>query len=447
MPPDRDAGFFGHPRGLAYLAFTEAWERFSFYGMQALLVLYMINQLLLPGHIENVLGFAGVKAALESVLGPLQTQPLASEIFGLYSGLAYFLPVFGGLLGDRYLGQRLSVTIGAILMAIGHFLMAFEAPFLIALLLLILGCGFLKGNINTQVGRLYAPEDRRRIDGYQVFSIGINSGVLLAPLVCGTLGEVYGWDYGFGAAGIGMLIGLVIYLSGQKYLPPDRIVVHRADAPKLQPGDGKVMAALIFMLLIITLFLTSIGQMGNSYLLWIKAHVDRQAFGKTIPVTWFLSPTALCSILFPPLLLRAWQSQAKRGVEPGMLTKIVFGCGLAAVATLLLAGLSLSIQDGGKIAWPWLLLFHATVSFAYLFAWPVAMALFSKSAPLAVNATFVGVFYFGNFLANTLTGWIGGFYLKMPPAEFWSIQAAIAAAGAILLLAFRPLIGRVLKVK
>ncbi len=215
-----DRAFLGHPKGLAYLAFTEAWERFSYYGMQTLLVLYMVHQLLLPGHIEHVAGFAWLRAAL-SHGHPISNQAIASEVFGLYSGLVYFTPFFGGLLADWVLGRTKTVVVGACLMALGHFLMAFDVSFLPALICLMLGSGCFKGNIATQVGGLYAPEDLRRADGFQVFYLGINAGVIVAPFVTGTLAEKVAWHYGFGAAGVGMLISLVIYLSGRRYLPPD----------------------------------------------------------------------------------------------------------------------------------------------------------------------------------------------------------------------------------
>ncbi|MET0270956.1 MAG: oligopeptide:H+ symporter, partial [Sphingomonas sp.] len=198
-----DRAFLGHPRGLAYLAFAEAWERFSFYGMQTLLVLYMVGQLLRPGHVENVAGFPAFRAALEAAYGPLPPQALASAIFGLYAGLIYLTPIAGGLLADRLIGRTRTVTLGATLMVAGHFLMAFDASFLIALACLILGCGCFKGNIAAQVGGLYAAGDLRRADAFQIYYLGINAGVIVSPLICGTLGEVYGWHYGFGAAGVG----------------------------------------------------------------------------------------------------------------------------------------------------------------------------------------------------------------------------------------------------
>jgi len=217
QPPRRS--FFGHPPGLAYLAFTEAWERFSYYGMSALLVLYMVNQLLLPGHVEQVVGFATFRSWIEGVFGPMSNQALASQIFGLYSGFVYFTPVIGGWLGDR-IGQRSAVVTGALSMSGGHLAMAFDHSFLLALLLLIIGSGLLKGNISAQVGSVYPSEDEaRRTRGFAIFSTGINFGAVAGPLVCGLLATRYGWHVGFGAAALFMLGGLATYLSGYRYLP------------------------------------------------------------------------------------------------------------------------------------------------------------------------------------------------------------------------------------
>src|SRR5690348_1300646 len=221
-PGTTAADLFGHPRGLSFLFATEMWERFSYYGMRALLVLYMVHYLLLPGAVEHVIGFGAARRTLEALFGPLDIQPLASQIYGFYTGLVYLTPLLGGLLADRVLGQRRTVIIGAALMAIGHFMMAFEPLFLFALLTLILGNGAFKPNISTQVGGLYAPGDARRDRAYSIFYVGINIGAFFAPLVCGTLGEEAGWRFGFGAAGVGMLISTAIYLYALRLLPEDR---------------------------------------------------------------------------------------------------------------------------------------------------------------------------------------------------------------------------------
>jgi len=230
VPPAAPIGvrtFFGEPRALAYLAFTEAWERFSYYGMTAILVLYMTQALLMPGHVEQIAGFTSFRAGLEAVFGPLSALAPASQIFGLYTGFAYFTPVFGGIVADRWIGQRNAVVIGAVLMSAGHIAMAFDASFLIALLLLVVSCGLLKGNISTQVGGLYAAEDiAGHTRGYSIFSIGINVGAVAGPLLCGLLAQLYGWHAGFGLAGVLMLIGLATYLAGYRELSEAVHAVH-----------------------------------------------------------------------------------------------------------------------------------------------------------------------------------------------------------------------------
>src|ERR1700761_938596 len=238
MPAAPSGELFGHPRGLTFLFTTEMWERFSYYGMRSLLVLYMTKYLLLADHSGGVIGLGAVKRALEDIFGPLDVQPLSSQIWGFYTGLVYFTPIFGGLLADRVLGRRRTVVVGAVLMAFGHFMMASERLFLFALLALILGSGCFKPNISTQVGGLYAPGDPRRDRAYSIFYVGINLGAFLAPLICGTLGEEAGWHYGFAAAGVGMCIGLCIYLYALPTLPPDEFADHSPSPERGGLGEG-----------------------------------------------------------------------------------------------------------------------------------------------------------------------------------------------------------------
>ena len=223
--------WFGHPKGLTFLFATEMWERFSYYGMRALLVLYMVDYLLKPERAGNVIGLDALKRALEALAGPLGAQPLASHIYGLYTGFVYLTPILGGLLADRWLGRRITVALGAALMVAGHFMMASESLFLFALLLLIVGNGAFKPNIVTQLGGLYPHGDTRRDRAYSIFYVGINIGAFFSPLVAGTLGETVGWHYGFASAGVGMAVGLAIYAFG---LPPSpaRTPAARDAAPR-----------------------------------------------------------------------------------------------------------------------------------------------------------------------------------------------------------------------
>ncbi len=444
LPSDAaaDRGFVGHPLGLAYLAFMEAFERFSFYGMQALLVLYMTSQLLHPGHIEHIVGFGPFRAALEGVFGPMSPQALASEIFGLYAGFASFTPVFGGIAGDRLLGQKNAVLLGGTMMAAGHFLMAFEAPFLLALVLLMFGCGLLKGNISAQVGNLYRGADRRREDAFQVFYLLANVGVFTAPLVCGTLGETVGWHWGFGAAGVGMLISLGIYVSGLRYLPADTLPARgaaRAAASKLTRADLPRLAAMGVILVVVALFWIGNGDILNSYMVWAKAHLERHIGGFEFPTTWLQSVGAIVGMSMAPVLIGLWTAQAKRGTEPSALGKMAIGCGLMICAYAVLA-LGTFLAGPDKVPLTWALAFHLIAQTGYLFVYPIGMALFSRTAPPAINSMMIGIYFLSVFAGSLLIGWVGQFYAKMPAWEFWLLHAGAAGlAGGLIVALWGPL--------
>jgi POT family proton-dependent oligopeptide transporter len=435
--------FMGHPKGLYYLAFTEAWERFSFYGMTALLVLYMVNQLLLPGHVENVAGFAGFRAAIESVTGPLSAQALASQIFGLYAGLVYFTPLFGGLIADRWIGQRTAVVIGALSMSAGHLAMAFDRSFLLALLLLVVGSGFLKGNISAQVGALYPVTDvARRTRAFAIFSMAINFGAVAGPLVCGLLAQLFGWHVGFGAAAIFMLGGLATYLAGYRHLPA-KVARRSGTHGDLTPADWRILGALV-VVIAITVF-QSIGyyQLANVLPVWIQQHVALGTSGFSIPIPWYQSIDPLFSILGVPLLFWIWRRQAIRSREPGDLGKIGFGAWLCAAGNLILVG-AIVAAGGAPVHPVWPFLYCAVQGIAFLYYWPTLLALVSRAAPAKVNATMLGVAFLSIFVANNLIGWIGTFYEKMRPVEFWALHAAIAATGGVLVMLLGSRLSRVL---
>jgi POT family proton-dependent oligopeptide transporter len=315
----------GQPRGLFFIGATELWERISFHGMQALLVLYMVEQLLLPGHVENIVGFTGFRAAIEGVTGPLSSQALASQIFGLYVGFVYLVPVFGGLLGDRVLGRRRSVALGALLMTAGHFCMAFEASFLAALLLLILGAGVLRGNLASQVGDLYSDDDRRRETAFQIYYGALNSGAFVAPLITGVLAQTYGWHYGFGFAGFGMLLGLLVYLSGGRDLPPDAVRGASAVRRKLSAKERRVALVMALMLPVFTLFWIAQSQIWNTYNLWVRDHVDLAVGSWKMPVPWLQAVDSLGVVVLLLPILQFWRWQASRSREPDDLTKLAIG--------------------------------------------------------------------------------------------------------------------------
>ena len=431
-----DKSFFGHPRGLAYLAFTEAWERFSFYGMSGLLLLYMIKRLLTPEVMGGVFGLARFRSGLEVLTGPLSDQAFASQVYGMYSGFVYFTPVFGGLLADRLLGQRRTVMLGAVIMATGHILMAFDAGFLIALILLVVGTGCLKGNISAQVGRLYAPEDEtQRTRAFAIFSAAINFGALAGPLTCSILAATYGWHVGFATAGVLMIAALITYASGQKYLPPDRKRARGGPkAPPLTGKDWRVIATLLALAVIGIFPACAYYQETNSGLLFIDVSVRRGVFGWTVPATSFNALDGFFCIVFVPLLIALWRRQAKRGREPGEMGKIAIGYLLTAIANVLFM-LPASWADGGatvSVFWP--LLVFAINALGFLYYWPTLLALFSRAAPAAVNSTMMGLLFFSIFAGNILVGNLGGLWQKMSHARFFGLHAMLAFVPFVLMV-------------
>ena len=439
-----DDTFLGHPKGLAYLAFTEGWERFSYYGMSALLVLYMVNQLLLPGHVEHVAGFAAFRAMVEGTFGSLSTQALASQIFGLYSGFVYFTPVIGGWLGDR-IGQRSAVVIGGLAMSGGHLAMAFDRSFLLALLLLIIGSGLLKGNISAQVGGLYPVEDEeRRTRGFAIFSTGINFGAVAGPLLCGFLGERFGWHIGFGTAALFMLGGVATYLSGYRYLPA-RVERKTLAAVTMTAGDRKLIVALLGVMAITILPHIAYYQLANVLPVWLEQHADMNAGLFQVPIPWFQSIDPFFSIIGLPLLFALWRWQGRgSGSEPSELRKIAAGGFICGGANLILVA-AIAAYGSGKVPWIWPFIFCAVQGIGFMYFWPPFLALVSRAAPPKVNATMMGGAFLVLFLANNLIGWIGTFYEEMGPLAFWTLHAAIGGTGGVLAVIYSRTAGRILE--
>ena len=444
---DADRAFVGHPKGLGYLSFSEAWERFSYYSMQTLLVLYMVRQLLRPGHIERILGFVPFRAGLEHLYGGrLSTIALASAIFGVYAGLVYLTPIAGGVIADRWIGKTWAVTSGAILMTIGHFLMAFDITFLIALACLLVGVGLFKGNIASQVGELYAPGDLRRADAFQIYYLFINGAVIVAPLISGTLGETYGWHYGFGAAGIGMVISLFVYLSGRKWLPADAAPSRNPTAPKKPLTRNEIRAVIVLLLLLPVLAIGAVGNMEifNAYLLWVPANVDLRFFGHTMPATWLVTLDALASLTCLAAAVAFWRLWAKRYKEPNEIVKITLGIGIAAVGLLALVAAAAAASGGHKASPVWILLFELLNSIGFANMFPVGLALYARASPASLAGTMMGVYYIQLFLANSLVGWLGGLVERLPGVQFWLLHAALEGFAALLLAAAAGVFGRLL---
>jgi POT family proton-dependent oligopeptide transporter len=437
---------FGHPRGLTFLFATEMWERFSYYGMRALLVLYMVKYLLLPGHAENVIGLAALKHGLESLLGPLGPQPLSSQIYGLYTGLVYLTPLFGGMLADRVLGQHRTILLGATLMAIGHFMMAFEPLFLFALTMLILGNGAFKPNISAQVGGLYAPGDHRRDRAYSIFYVGINVGAFLAPLICGSLGEDLGWHYGFTAAGFGMTIALLIYIRALSVLPADELHQAMIAGDEKKPLDRRewlAIVALIALFVPTTFFWATYEQQGNTIVLWADDHTDRYVnlllWRGEIPITWFQAFNPFLIFAFTPFIVGLWARQAKQGTEPSTVTKMSLGCFGVALANLIMVGAAWS-AGGDEASWLWLLGYFVVITIGELYISPIGLSLVSKVAPVRMVSMLMGLWLATSFTGNFIAGWLGGFWSAMDKTMFFLMIAGIATvAGAVILAFDRPL--------
>jgi len=437
----------GHPIGLPVLFATEMWERFSYYGMRALLVLYLTKYLLLPGHVENVWGYAAIKGMFEFFAGPLGVQPLSSLIYGSYTGLIYFTPLPGGWVADRMLGQKRVVIIGIVMMAFGHFMMAFENLLFPALFLLIIGGGLFKPNTSGQVGSLYAPGDHRRDRAYSIFYVGTNVGAFLAPLVCGTLGEEAGWHLGFAAAGVGMLIALVVYLVGFSTLPEDDLTrarkAHKEKAP-LTREERRSVLALILLCIPLTLYWACYEQQGNTLTLWTADNTDRTIdlffWRGEIPVTWFQAFNPFMIFAFTPFLLALWTRQAARRTEPNSIMKMTFGCFYMAAANIVMMAAVL-LAGGGKSSWLWLVAYIALTTIGEIYLSPISLSLYSKVAPARLLSTMMAINFVPNFLGGGfLQGWLGSFWSSMSKFWFFAMIAALAALAGVVVWAFdRPL--------
>ncbi len=442
--PPSDKRILGHPPGLFILFFTEMWERFSYYGMRALLVLYMTDYLLIKPEVgAHVMGYDTIKGGLEWLFGPLAVQPFASQIYGLYTGFVYFTPFFGGLLADRVFGQRKTVVLGAILMAIGHFLMASERLFFPALLFLILGNGCFKPNIATQVGGLYPPGDPRRDRAFTIFYMGVNLGAFFSPLICGTLGQKVGWHWGFAAAGVGMVAGLIIYLWGQRYLAADHLTLmkreHIKEAP-LTREDWKKIGALVVLCALNIVFWGVYEQQGNTMQLWADRRTDWLILGWELPSTWFQAFNPAMIFIFAPLLNILWAWQNRRGKEPSSIAKMALGCAILGISFFVMVAAANVIPAGQRGSVGWLLGATFIYTIGELYLSPIGLSLVTKVAPARMVSMLMGMWYLSSFFGNYLSGFVGTFYEKMPKSFFFALCSALAlTAGLAIFLMKRPL--------
>ena len=484
-----DRAFIGHPKGLGYLGFTEACERFSYYSMQTLLTLYMVNYLLLADHVDGVAGLGWLRAWHYP---GLEGQPLASAIFGDYTSLVYLMPILGGIIADKLTGRRVALIAGGLVMALGHFLMAIEGAFLFALLALIVGVGLFKGNIATQVGELYGEHDLRRAMAFQIFYIFINVSVIAAPLISGTLGQEVGWHYGFGCAGVVMVVGLGIYLSGQRWLPAD-LGVAQQDRSKLIGrviGGAIGIAALVILWLMISGILFSNWVVGtvsalaliavlywfltrnlgvadksrvlslcilipvlaialltnqeifNAYLIWGDQQFNLTFMGRTLPSSWLITLDAILSFSMLVAVAAFWKWWSFKRREPDEISKMIIGSLFTIAGGLCLFMAALTQTEGGKIGLFWPVMFHLMNSIGFAHILPISLALFTKIAPKQITATVIGLYYLSFFAANKAVGYVGGLYSSLPTTTFWLLHIASAAFGLVAFVVFKMVVGK-----
>jgi POT family proton-dependent oligopeptide transporter len=487
---------FKHPPGLFILFFAEMWERFSYYGMRGLLKLYMANYLFVTirqtyqgkaydgsGDPALVTGWNFIKGLLPSVdMAQLQATciapkvqalttgatPMAADLahkvaeqtcvansqgsvlYGWYTGLVYLTPLFGGILADRLWGQRKTVVIGGLLMAAGHFVMAFESSFFLALMLLILGNGAFKPNISTQVGNLYTKNDPRRDGAFTIFYMGINLGAFVCNFVCGTLAVVKGWHWGFGAAGVGMVLGLVVYLIGQKagYLAPDNKGKVAAGAGEqsepLSKDEWTRVGALVVLCLLNVVFWAVYEQQGNTMQSWADEQTVWPVIaGFQIPSTWFQSFNPLCIILLAPVLDMIWQWQARKGHEPTSVTKMAIGCFILGISfVVMIVGAGVVGTGKGSLFWPLFCTLLLTVGELYLS--PIGLSLVTKVSPARIVSMMMGMWFISSFLGNTLSGYIGLLYTTWSKQAFFGLLTALGLGAGVAMFAFNKPLRRVL---
>jgi proton-dependent oligopeptide transporter, POT family len=410
--------WFGQPRGLTILFLTEMWEQFSYYGMRALLVYYMTKQLLLG-------------------------QEKASFIYGIYTAVAYFTPIFGGMIADRWLGKRRAVIIGGSIMAAGHFMMTFEPLFYPALATIAIGNGLFLPSLPSQINDLYRPDDPRRGWAYNVYYVGINIGGFLAPLVCGTLGEFYGWHWGFGAAGVGMLTGLLVYVFGARYLPHQGRIARKAAALPASARSQRSTLVLLFAIgVAVTVFRGAYEQVGNTVALWADVGIERTTSLMTIPMTWFQALNPLLVIVMTPLLLARWRREAAARRQQSSMRKMATGALIVAAAYLLLAIVA-SVAEPSRAGWAWLVLFFGIFTLGELYILPTGLGLFARLAPVGFGATTMAAWFLAIFSGSLTAGVVGALWSSTTHARFFVLLAVIALLAAALLLALDPMTRRI----
>ncbi len=407
---------FGHPPGLTVLFMTQMWAEFSYFGLQALLVYYMTQHL----------GFGQAKSSL---------------IYGAYGAAAFFSPFFGGIVADRWLGRTRSVVIGGLLMMCGHFAMAFEALLFPALALVALGNGLFIPPLAVQVGDLYADSDPRQAQAFSAYYMGINLGGLLAPLVCGTLGELYGWHWGFAAAGFGMLAGLAVYLRFRHLLPkdpPSRSQTRPGARIGLSAPDWRNLRLLVAIIAVVVMFRVGYEQSGNVIALWVEHQTDRHIaiLGSRleVPATWFQSINPLLIILLTPLLMRFWARRAARRGPANLLARMSLGCLIASLSmVVMVVAAMVHAASGQPVGAGWVTAYFILLTIGELLVIPVGLTLVGALSPVQVAAMAMGAWYIAKFLGSLLAGAMGAYWGVIPAAWFFGIGALSVLVAALFL--------------
>jgi len=413
------ATWFGQPRGLTILFLTEMWEKFSYFGMRTLLVYYMVKQL-------------------------QYAQGYASMVYGTYSAIVFFTPIVGAAISDRWLGKRRAIIIGSITMAIGHFLMTFEPMFYVAMATIAIGNGLFLPNLPSQIGQLYGKNDPRRSSAYSLYYLGVNLGAFFSPLVCGTLGEVYGWHYGFGAAGIGMCVGLAIYLAGSRYLPQDT-GPEAPEAATKEPDQAVPYAMLVATALAVIVFRSAYEQSGNSLALWIDSGVDRSAGGNAIPATWFQSLNPLFVFMLTPMVVAFWnRRKTVREYRQVALSRMALGAFGVAFSYALLCGV-ITLAGAALVNWASVIAFFLLFTLAEIYILPVGLSLFATLSPSRFTATAVASWFLAAFAGNLLAGYVGTWWSAMSPAAFFGAMAVVAGVSGLALAGLAAMQARPLR--
>lgn len=445
---------FGQPKGLWVLAGTELWDRISFHGMTAMLVLYMTGDLLIaPARVATIWGFAPYRHVVEGLFGHLSDQALATQTFGVYFAGITAMPLAGGWVADRFIGRRAAVSLGALLMTLGHFSFAFDRSFLLGLLLLVLGAGLLRGNLPAQITSLYPDDDPRKTTAFQYYYLAITIGAFIAPIVSGAVAAIYGWHTGFAVAGFGMLIGLMVYTLGQRYIPPSTEASEpmrgsaKVKREPLTPDERRVVLGLAIVWPIAVTFWIAQAQIWNVYNVWLRDHVQMRVGSFAVPVPWMQSLDGLAPALFIPLVVWIWARQAKRGREPDTFGKMSTGALIFAAGVLTLSAGPLLSSASGRAPLMLPILFHIVSNFGAMYFTPTALSLYATRAPAQWRGSLVGTYQLSVSAASLITGRMGQMYETMTPSSFWAVNAAICAGGAVALIALTPTLRRLLGVR